>query len=239
MEKNFKIFNYNINNILTSLEISMALYKFHKEELVNIQSNRKFSILFNIMTKEGIWINISSLQTLDKTRMDSLEDIFKHFWYEKLSIYNALIVDKIVFRYILLDPNIGKHNVLKYPSDFDKNSELLPKGYENLPNNTKFETWGEEFIIHGNDTYEINDCDNTYFITTFDKEYFVSLRSDNTEVLNFHDIYEFDDDNTDTFIRNIGRSVLYYHKGICHLIEYNKCFYNYGEAKVNLYKYYF
>jgi len=49
----FKNFNYIIDNILTSTDITLAVNKFYVDELLNIDSNLKFSILFKVKTIDG------------------------------------------------------------------------------------------------------------------------------------------------------------------------------------------
>jgi hypothetical protein len=47
----FKNFNYNLNNVLTPTDISLALNKFYVENLSDVESKLKFSILFKIKTE--------------------------------------------------------------------------------------------------------------------------------------------------------------------------------------------
>ena len=46
-------FNYNLNDILTPTDITLALNKFYLEELMNIDPDLKFAILFKIQTVDG------------------------------------------------------------------------------------------------------------------------------------------------------------------------------------------
>lgn len=46
-----------------------------------------------------------------------------------------MLIDKIVFKYRILESNIApKECIFKYPTTFDKSNFLLPLNYENLPN---------------------------------------------------------------------------------------------------------
>jgi hypothetical protein len=52
-----------------------------------------------------------------------------------------LDVEKIVFRFRPLETDIAPiENIFRYPTEFDKSTDLLPQGYTNLPNNRQFET---------------------------------------------------------------------------------------------------
>lgn len=81
MQKEYKFlsFSYNINETLASKDITLALNRFYTEELIKIDLKTKFVLLFKIKTRSGHLINISSLQTLDKTKIDDLNEILKEF----------------------------------------------------------------------------------------------------------------------------------------------------------------
>jgi hypothetical protein len=49
----FKNFCFGVNNTVTPTDISLAVNNFFIKELIDIDSNTKFSILFKIKTPEG------------------------------------------------------------------------------------------------------------------------------------------------------------------------------------------
>lgn len=221
MKNNFKFkhFNYEIRDILTKADISLAVNKFYNEEIINIEPNRKFSILFKIKTGDGEWRSISSLQTTNKSGLDEIKDIFNIFWMYKSDIYKGLIIEKIVFRYILLDLNLApEKSIFQYPTEFDKTSELMPEGYTNLPNNRIFETWGNEIVINGDNTFSVIKDNHVFNISQFDNEYYVTLQYKDKKLFHFQDIYDLNDKSNNTFIRTIDRTKLYYHNGVCNYL---------------------
>lgn len=216
----FKNFNYVVNNMVTKTDISLALNKFYLDELADIDSKMKFSILFKIKTFDGEWKNISSLQILNKTKINELNDIFNLFWAYKPDVYKGMAVNKIVFRYRLLEDSITPGgNIFKYPTSFDKSNELLPQGYTNLPSNRLFEMWGEDITINNDNSYTVYKDSHFFKITQLDNEYFISLIYKNKEILNFHDMYEYNDQTNNTFIRTIGNCELYYRNDLCYFIK--------------------
>ncbi len=220
LQYKFKTFSFDVNNIVTSTDISLAINKFYLEELTNVDSNIKFSILFMIKSFKGDLINISSLQTLDKTKVDDLKEIFNLFWTCKSDVFKGIIVSKIIFRYRPLEKDIAPgENIFRYPTNFDKSNELLPQGYTNLPNNRLFETWGDDICINGDNTYTVYKNNDLFLIRQLDNEYFITLKYKDKELFNFHDLYELDDKTNNTFIRTIGSSQLYYNNGVHHFIK--------------------
>lgn len=140
MKTQFNIFSFYINNVLTAVDIALALNKFYNQELTNIDSKLKFVILFYIKLYDGNIINISSLQTLDKNEIEKLKTIFSLFWSYK-SKYRGLKVEKIFFRFRFIELNIApKNSIFNYPTLFDRKEELLIYSYTDLPNNILFET---------------------------------------------------------------------------------------------------
>lgn len=140
MKTQFNIFSFYINNVLTAVDIALALNKFYIQELTNIDSKLKFVILFYIKLYDGNIINISSLQTLDKNEIEKLKTIFSLFWSYK-SKYRGLKVEKIFFRFRFIELNIApKNSIFNYPTLFDRKEELLIYSYTDLPNNILFET---------------------------------------------------------------------------------------------------
>jgi hypothetical protein len=53
LQYKFKNFSFDVNNILTPTDISLAINNFYLEELKYMDSKTKFSILFKIKTSEG------------------------------------------------------------------------------------------------------------------------------------------------------------------------------------------
>jgi hypothetical protein len=242
IEYKFRNFYYNINKIITLRDITLALNKFHTEELVNIDPKTKFVTLLKIKTINGDLIDISSLQILDNTRMDVLNEILKEFWFYKSDIFIGIIVDKIIFKYRFLECNIApKECIFEYPTNFEKGDELLPLDYINLPNNRLFEVWGDDILINGDNTYLINRDNNTsFFIRQLDNKYFVTLRYKNITLFNFYDMYNLENESNNTFIRTIGSFELYYINGECHILNpslvwriiNNKNFYNWTKLLI-------
>ena len=212
-----KTFNYSLNNFLTPTDIGLALDKFYSEELIH--SEYKFSIIFWIKTSDDGWKNISSLQTLNKIDINKLKEIFNIFWLYKSNTYKGIKIEYIIFRYILLEYDIAPtHSIFKYPTDFEKRNELLLQDYTNLPDNRSFESWGDELVINGDNTYIVNKDDNhSFYITQFENEYYVLLKFQEEEIYNFHDTYD-SNDKFNTFIRSIGNYSLYYRNGLCYLL---------------------
>jgi len=224
MKKQFKFknFQYELNNVLTPADITLSINKFSNEVLKTYKSLEKFCIIFKIKTIDGDWRNISSLQTIDPSSMKDLKEIFLLFWAYKSDVYKGLPVEKIVFRYRPLEHDIApKENIWRFPTEFDKSNELLPQGYTNLPNNRLFETWGDNVIINGDNTYVVNKDNHAFFIRELDNEYYVSLNFKEKEILSFHDKYDPKDKSNNTFIRTIGSSTVYYHNGKCNLLMQN------------------
>ena len=226
MKKQFKFqnFQYDINDILTYKDIELCINKFYCEILATYDLNEKFCILFKVKTSDGDWRNISSLQTLDKNSIEDLKEIFNLFWSFKSDQYKSLDVEKIVFRFRPLETDIAPiENIFRYPTEFDKSTDLLPQGYTNLPNNRQFETWGDELIINGDNTYVVKKDNYSFLIRELNNEYFVSVNYKDKEILSFHDIYEAGNErkNTNTFMRTIGSSTIYYKDGQCNLLFQN------------------
>ena len=216
----FKNYNYNLNNILTSQDIKLALNKFNNEELLNIDPRLKFCILFKIQTIDGDWRNISSLQITDKTGIEDLINIFNIFWSYKSDNYKGLVVSKLAFRYRFIELNIAPDKfIFKYPTEFEETNELLPQGNTNLPNNRQFESWGDEIFINSDNTLIVNKDNHSFFIKELDNEYNISLSYNGKEILNFNDKYDSNSQNYNTFVRTIGNSVLYYKNGKCEFIK--------------------
>jgi hypothetical protein len=215
----FKTFNYNLKDLLTPTDISLAVNHFYLNELADVGPEWRFSIIFGVITPDGNWKNISSLQTLNIRQIDNLKEVFKSHWDCKSDIYKGLTIEKIIFRYKFLEFEIvPRKPIFKYPTDLDKKGELLYKYFPSLPNNRIFETWGNHISIDGNN-YEIYLDDKSFFITQLDNEYFIWLKDDDLEILYFHDIYECNDESNNTFIRIIGDYVLYYNNGVCHYLK--------------------
>jgi hypothetical protein len=140
MKTQFKIFNYYVNNIITSKHISLAINKLYKEKFTDLKYDSKIAILFKIKTMNGSLKNISSLQIVDKTNLDDLVNIFNTFLKSKSHTYLYENVENIVFTYKYLEyPLITENSIFNYPTDFDISGALLPEDYEDLPNNIQIE----------------------------------------------------------------------------------------------------
>lgn len=196
----WKIYNYRLNNILTPTDIYLAGNKFYSDELTNTKPELKFAVLFKIKIAKANWINIYSLQILDKTKIEDLKEIFKSFLMFKSDSFKGLIIENIIFRYRFLEFDI--ESILKYPTDFYKWIELLPEDLPDLPSNRLFQNWGDHLIINGDNTYIVYDHKYTFHITELENEYFIWLTDNGLDILYFHDIYDTND--TNTFIRTIG-----------------------------------
>ena len=53
MNNKFKTFNYNLQDLLTPTDISLAINQFFLKELTNIEPEFKLSIIFGIITPDG------------------------------------------------------------------------------------------------------------------------------------------------------------------------------------------
>lgn len=227
----FKNFSYNLNYILTPLDIELALNKFNNEELLNIDAKLKFCILFKIQTIDGDWRNISYLQIADKTNINDLINIFNIFWSYKSDNYKSLVVSKLVFRYRFVELKIApSKSILKYPIEFEKTDELLPHGNTNLPNNRLFESWGDEIIINDDNTYTVNKNNHSFLIKELNNEYNISLFYRDKEILKFKDKYDTSSKSDNTFVRTMDNSELHFYNGKCEFIkEYIKSSYIKGK----------
>src|SRR5579871_1431983 len=113
MKPQFKLFNYNINGNIGPKDIELAINIFYQENITNFKNNRKFAILFKIKTTNNYLMDISPLQIIDKTGLEKLNIIFKEYLLYKIN--TKLIVNKIIFIFILIEDNIAPSTCLFNP----------------------------------------------------------------------------------------------------------------------------
>lgn len=221
MYKNFKIksWSYDIDSILTREHIHLAINKFRDSELKDFSSDDKFSIIFIIRTEGGEYRSISTLQKqFDKDHLDDLFGIFNKFWVEKSDYYHSLVINKVVFRYRLVEKEYISNNIISnLPKDYTKNIALMPEGSTNLPGNRLFETWGDYIIQLGDSTIKIVKGLSYYIVNKNDNEYFITSYYKENKLFDFKDTYN--SNENDTFIRTIGNSIIHVEKGKCVFIK--------------------
>ena len=145
MRTQFQLFNYYVNNLITLEDISLAVNKFHQENLVGMNNNIRVAILFKVRTSDGCLRNISPLQIIDKNGIEDLKFVLNTFWFNKLHIYQKKRIKSIVFIYKYVEcqaiPDLFPRKcIFNYLTPFYTNKALLPEGYDDLPNNRQLET---------------------------------------------------------------------------------------------------
>lgn len=89
---------------------------------------------------QEIFIQIFNLE------FNQLLNIFNIFSSYKSDVYHSMNINKIVFRYILID-NYTPDSIFRYFWEFDKSNGLLAQGYTNLPNTTDYMTWSDKVLV--------------------------------------------------------------------------------------------
>jgi hypothetical protein len=151
--------------------------------------------------------------------LGKLKEVFNFFLSYKNGIYIRPI-EKIVFRFRFLESDLApKNSIFKNPTYLERNEDLLPPYFLNLPYNRFYETWGDELIINGDNTYVVNQDYYSFIITQFEDEYHVLLKDDGEELFNFYDVYYSDDGSNNTLMRTVGSYKLYYFNNMYHTIK--------------------
>jgi hypothetical protein len=136
MKPKYEIFSYYINNIITKENISLAFDYFYSKKLASLNKNIKFAILFKVIKKDGLLMDISVLQIVDSTQINKLIVIFNKF----LSCFPKMEANKIIFTYSFLYPPLAPIDyVYNLPINEYINRDLS-EFYNILPNNRQFET---------------------------------------------------------------------------------------------------
>lgn len=216
MKPRYEIFSYYINNIITKETVSLAIDCFYLEKLASQDKKTKFAILFKVVREDGHLIDISALQIVDSTQMDSLKIIFNEF----LSCFPKIKGKKIILTYSFIFPPLA-------PIDYVYNSPVtnyinlnnLASYCDKLPNNRLFQTWGDYFTMHNDINFSVERPLTKFIIWQIDNEYHISWHTFGDIMCYFKDIYDPNCISDNTFIRIIGDAKLYYHYGNYYLIN--------------------
>lgn len=145
-----KTFNFNINNnLLTGMEIKKAVTHLFNYEL-SIRDDQKLAIIFKILTTDNQWRNISSMQIISKTDLNTLVNIFTTFWEIRSNVYHSLQVKEIVFRYKTLEADLSPVESIFNKPTLENKPSINLLGYDNLPSNTDISNWSNNIEMDGN-----------------------------------------------------------------------------------------
>lgn len=215
----FLQYYYYINSNITPTDINLAVNMFSLEISDQLTKKQKLCIIFQLKIDKKYLLNISPLYIDYVNNLKDIEEILLFYWNSQLNDIKRLKIEKIVFTYKFIDSDIEYVNSIFMCDKKLLLTDILPENYIDLPNNRLFETWGDDITINGNNTYIVNNADNSiYYIININNEYFVWLKNVDYTIQYFHDTYDPSCQDNNTFIRNINNKILYYNKGNYHIV---------------------
>lgn len=212
-------FTYKIdNNILTYEEIKLALDTLH-DDLKDLSINDKILIIFKVHNTHDMWRSVSVNQCISMSEFDQLYAIFNIYWDVTHNDYHNWIIDKIGFRYMVINPlNAPPRSYTTFPVELRENKSYPPIGRRNLPNNTDFHKWGGIVYFHE---------DNKKWVVALENYEFYIEKQGNinkVEVIFKNKVMlSFTDECTNDpyiFVRNVCNDIIHYVHGLGILVKH-------------------